>query len=228
MKIKLPGFFKGQIKNKKLRVFLKVFLSLCIFYHLAMIFIIPHRMSMVYERLMPYFSSYANTLALNTTWDFYAPNPSHYYYFEYAVIDLRDKVSTFRWPPSRVESKRIYLNHNRLIYHSRFFMILGKQPIRKHFLPYLCSLHPEATEITIKAILEDRPHFKKAKVFRPRFFSANNEQNMKIWFSTSARCKKRGKLRNIDSHDSFEEENHIWENEYSIEMERTNDEMDKK
>ena len=222
MKMKLPAFFKGQIKNKKLRFFLKFFLSLCVLYHLAMILVTPHRMSMIHERLMPYFSSYAHTLSLNTGWDFYAPNPSHYYYFEYEVIDSKDKVGTFRWPPSRKESKRIYLNHNRLIYHSRFFMVLGKEHIRRHFLPYLCSLHSEATEITIKAILEDRPHFKKAKVFHPSFFSADNKQNMKTWFATSTRCKKRGKSRNIDSlSDSSEGEDFMLEDEHLIETEKT-------
>lgn len=222
MKIKLPAFFTGQIKNKNLRLFLKFFLSLCILYHLAMIVVTPHRMSMIHEHLMPYFSSYASALSLNNSWDFYAPNPSHYYYFEYEVIDSKDKVGTFRWPPSRKESKRIYLNHNRLIYHSRFFMVLGKESIRKYFLPYLCSLHFEATEITIKAILENRPHFKKAKVFRPNFFSADNKQNMKTWFATSARCKKRGKSRNIDNmSDSFEEEDYLLEDEDSQEVEKT-------
>ena len=106
MKIKWPAFFKGQIKNKKLRLFLKFILSLFIFYHLVMIFVIPHRMSMVHEYLLPYFSHYADSLSLNTGWDFYAPNPSQYYYFEYEVIDSQDTVNTFRWPPSPKRIKK--------------------------------------------------------------------------------------------------------------------------
>ena len=202
-KIKSSAFFKGQIKNKKLRGILKFFLSLFILYHLAVIFITPHHMSLVHERLMPYFIPYAHTLSFYTSWDFYSPNPTYYYYFKYEVIDLKNKVRTFRWPPSRKESRRIYLNHNRLIYHARFFILLGKKSIRKYFIPYLCYLHPEAAEITMKVIFEDRPHFKKAKVFGPGFFSADNEQNMKEWLAVSSRCKRRTKSRNINTLEEF-------------------------
>ena len=188
-----------KLKNKKTRRFLKLLLSLCIIYHLAMILIVPHRMSMIHERLMPYFTPYAHTLSMITAWDFYAPNPSYYFYFEYEVINSKDKVGTFRWPPSRKEFKKIYLNHNRLIYHSRFFMSSGKRNIRKHFLPYLCHLHPTATEISIKALFENRPHFKKARTFKSGFFSKNNMENMKEWFTVSSRCKRRKKTRKIDS-----------------------------
>lgn len=196
---------------------MKFFLSLFILYHLAMMFITPHYMSMVHERLMPYFTSYAYTLSFKTNWDFYSPNPTYYYYFKYEVIDSKNKVGTFRWPPSRKESKRIYLNHNRLIYHARFFIILGQKNIRQHFIPYLCYLHPEATEITMKVIFEARPHFKKAKVFGPRFFSADNKQNMKEWFTVSSRCKRRKKSRNINTLSDFSESEGFSEEEGSTE-----------
>ena len=163
-----------------------------------MIFIMPHYMSMIHEQLIPWFSSYAHSLSFTTSWNFYAPNPIYYYYFEYEVIGSNNKVGTFRWPPSRKESKRIYLNHNRLIYHARFFMDLGRGYIRRHFIPYFCRLHPEATEITMRALFEDRLHFKKAKSYNPRFFSADNKKNMKQLFAVSSRCKRRKKSRNID------------------------------
>ena len=201
-KIKTPALLKGQIKNKKLRGILKFILSLFILYHLAMVFIMPQYMSMIHERLIPYFISYAHTLSFTTSWDFYAPNPTYYYYFQYEVVNSKNKVGTFRWPPSRKESKRIYLNHNRLIYHARFFMLLGHKNIRKHFMPYLCYLHPEATEITLQVMFEDRPHFKKAKIAGPRVFSADNAQkDMKEWMKVSSKCKKRKKSRNINTLD---------------------------
>lgn len=209
-KIKIPRLFKGQIKNKKLRGILKFLLSLFILYHLAMVFIIPHYMSMIHERLMPYFVSYAHTLSFTTSWDFYAPNPTYYYYFTYEVIDSKNKVGTFRWPPSRKESKRIYLNHNRLIYHARYFIMSGQRSIRRHFMPYLCYLHPEATEITMKVMYEYRPHFKKAKVIGPGVFSADNLQNMQEWIKVTSKCKRRKKSRNINTLDeSLIDENDV-------------------
>ncbi len=206
------GIFKGKIKNKKIRGVLKFLLSCFIFYHLAMIFIVPHRMSMIHEKLLPYFLSYAYTLSLNTSWDFYAPNPSFYYYFEYEVIDSKDKVATFRWPPSRKESKRIYLNHNRLIYHARFFMVLEKKHIIRHFLPYLCRLHPTAKEISLKVLFENRPHFKKAGTFRPGSFSAESKERFQEMFTLSSFCKRKKKARDLsgahteDIEEEFENE----------------------
>ncbi len=200
-KIKTSAVFKGQIKNKKLRGVLKLLLSLFILYHLTMTFVTPHYMSIVHEKMMPYFKTYAHTLSFTTSWDFYAPNPSYYNYFEYEVVHSKNKVETFRWPLSRKESKQIYLNHNRLIYHSRFFMVLGKRYIIKHFIPYLCSLHPLANEITVKVMVENRPHFKKAKVLDPNTFSSDNKKNMRKWFSASSRCRKQVKSRNINTAD---------------------------
>ena len=215
MKKKKMSFFK----NSKLHVALKVIASLWILYHLVAIFIIPHKSSLIHENLKKYFISYAQTLSFMVTWDFYAPYPSLYYYFEYEVISPKNKVETFRWPPSRKEFKSVYLNHNRLIYHARFFMLSGRKRIARNFIPYLCTLHPTAKEISLKAILENRPHFKKARMFKKGFFSQENKKNMQEWFTVSSKCKKRKNLRQIDSVDmageAYEEDfqNLQWEEE---------------
>ena len=203
-KKKNTSFWKAFKQNSKTQFIVKVFLSLFVLYHLSMIFISPHIMSLAHETLMPYFSPYASTLSLNTSWNFYAPNPAYYHYLTYEVIDSKSKVGDFRWPPKRKESKLIYLNHNRLIYHARFFIMAGPQNIRRYFIPYLCRLHPSATEITLKIILENRPHFKKAKTFKSTFFSANNQDNMKMWSAPiHTRCARKKKLRHIDSEESL-------------------------
>ena len=199
--------FKGKIKNPKVRVGLKFLLSVFILYHLAMIFIIPNRFSMLHEKLMPYFVPYAQSFSLFSSWDFFAPNPTKYFFYEYEVVSTKDQVDTFRWPPSREESQKIFFNHNRLINHSRFFILLGQQGIKKYFLPYLCLIHPLAKEISVKVIIENRPHFKKAKTFKRGFFSKDNKDNMSTWMQASAGCKNKSKFRDIDSEDpeNFEE-----------------------
>ena len=199
------SFWKAIKQNKKIQFVSKLLLSLFVLYHLSMIFISPHIMSIAHEKLMPYFDTYASTLSLNTNWDFYAPNPTYYYYYQYEVIDSRSKVGDFRWPPKRKESKLIYLNHNRLIYHTRFFIMAGPRNVRRYFMPYLCRLHPLATEITLKIMLEDRPHFKKAKTFKSDFFVADNPEHMKLWSTIHSKCKRKRKTRHIDSLDSFSE-----------------------
>lgn len=197
-KIKKPSFFK----NPLFQIIVKIFLSIYIFYHLAVVFITPQRMSMLYERFGSYFISYAQTLFIDGSWNFYIPRRSHYYDFKYVVMEGKKKMGTFRWPPSRKEVKRIYLNHNRLIHHSRFFMIVGGRNIRRHFIPYLCDLHPSADKITVEATLKRKPRLKNA-------FNSSIYDNKKEWFSVSSKCSKRKKARNIDS--TLEEESHLKE-----------------
>lgn len=180
------------LKSTLFHIILKILLSLYIFYHLAAVFITPQRMSMLYERFRPYLISYAQTLFINGGWNFYIPRHSHYYEFEYIIKEGKNKVGTFRWPPSRKEVKRIYLNHDRLIRHSRFFMVAGRRNIKRHFIPYLCDLHPSADKIVIKAVLKRRPKLRKA--FDSPIYNSKEE-----WFSFSARCSKKKKARNIDS-----------------------------
>jgi len=186
-KKKIKSFFK----TKKWENILKIFLSLFILYHLTMIFAVPHRRSMIHDKLMPYFTFYAHSLSFNISWDFYAPNPSSYHYFEYEIVSKKHKVETYRWPPSKKEFNRMDLNYKRLLYHSRFFMLLGSNHIQSHFLPYLCSIHPEASHITAKAFVENRPHFKKAKILKPSSLSENNKSNMRLWSVSSKACKKK-------------------------------------
>ena len=202
-----------MFRVQSVQVTLKVLVSLFIVYHLLMIFISPNRLSMIHEKLMPYFISYAHTLSMDVSWSFYAPNPYSYFYFEYEVIYKNDRVNTFRWPPSRKESKRNIFNYNRFISQTLFFMLSGPRELRRHFLPYLCHLHPESKEITAQAIVEDRPHFKKAQVLDP-LQSLYNKENMKVWYKASRRCYHKKKSRSIDSL----EENDLTTSEHNNEL----------
>ena len=197
-KIKKPAFFK----NALFQITLKIFLSLYILYHLAVVFITPQKMSILYKNFGSYFVSYAQTLFIDGNWNFYIPRRSHYYNFKYTIMEGKKKTGTFWWPPSRREVKRIYLNHNRLISHSRFFMVVGGRNIRRHFVPYLCDLHPSADRIVVKATLKRKPRLKNA--FNSSIYDSKEE-----WFSVNSRCSKRKKARNIDS--SLEEKSHLME-----------------
>ena len=224
-KKKQLSFWKSLKQSPKTKLMVQFCLSLFVLYHLFMIFISPHVMSIAHEKLMPFFAPYASTLALNTSWNFYAPNPIYYHYWTYEVIDSKSKVGDFRWPPKREESKLIYLNHNRLIYHSRFFIIAGPRNVKRYFIPYLCRLHPLATEITLKVIFENRPHFKNAKTFKPTFFSAENQENKHVWSAPiHAKCKRKKSQRHIDSeNDSFIDETELTTEDLEPEYEEYED-----
>ena len=89
---------------------------------------------------------------------------------------------------------------------------MGSNNIRRHFIPYLCRLHPLAKEIAVKVIYESRPHFKKAKIMDLSFWPVSNK-NMQEVFMASARCRrnKRSKVRDINSTEEWNDENE-WEN----------------
>ena len=200
-KAKNISFWKSLKQNQKIRFIAKLFLSLFVLYHLFMIFISPHIRSLAHKKFMPFFAPYANTFSLNTSWNFYTPNPNYYYYFSYDVMDLKSKAGSFRWPPKRKESKRIYLNHNRLIHHARFFITAGPRNIRRYFIPYLCHLHPSARKISLKVKLKHRRlRFKK----KSAFFSAKNQESMEEWPDIILKCPRKKKQRQIDSHEPNE------------------------
>ena len=203
-------------RGPSVQVTLKVLVSGFIVYHLLMIFISPNRLSMIHEKLMPYFISYSHTLSMDVSWSFYAPNPYSYFYFDYEVVYKNDRVNTFRWPPSRKEFKKNIFSYNRLISHTLFFMLSGARHVRRHLLPYLCHIHPESKEITAQAIVEDRPHFKKAQVLDPTQ-SLYNKENMKVWYKASRRCYHKRKSRSIDSEDILEADD-FTTSEYDDEM----------
>ncbi len=208
------------MKNKNSISFVKIIVSILIVYHVAMILVVPNRQSMLYDVLRPYFISYSRSFSMDAVWAYYAPNPVTYFYFQYEVIKKKS-VETYRWPPTRKESKRVLFNHKRFISHSQFFLIMGAPNIRKHFIPYLCQLHPLAKEIAVKIIYEDRPHFKKAKVMKLAFWPTNNK-NMKEVFMAAAPCrrKKSSKVRDINMVE--EDSNSAWENINDIDMEEWN------
>ena len=193
------------MKNKKLFAVVKIFISLFVVYHLLMVAIIPNRYSMLFDALRPYLMPYAHTLAMDSVWGYYAPNPIIYFYFRYEVIK-KNSVETYRWPPTRQESKRILFNHIRFVVHSQYFFRMDKNNIRRHFIPYLCRLHPMAKEIAIKIKYENRPHFKKAKIMDLPFWPVNNK-DMKEVFITSSRCRRsKHSKRDISSIESSEED----------------------
>ena len=195
------------MKNKNSIPFVKIIVSLLIGYHLIMIVIMPNRQSMLYDTLRPYFISYARSFSMDSIWAYYAPNPITYFYFKYEVIKKKS-VETYRWPPTRRESKRVLFNHKRFISHSQFFLIMGANNVRRHFIPYLCRLHPLAKEIAVKVVYESRPHFKKAKIMDLDFWPISNK-NMQEALLTTGRCRrnKRSKMRDINSMEENELKN---------------------
>lgn len=105
---------------------------------------------------------YANLLALNVTWNFFAPDPAHTMFIHYRVYFPEapdgvgpDPVDGFI-PP---EKEKIVINTStrRFLYAMRF-LILDEGRMRTLLAPYLCRIHEGAEEVQIESILEPIPN----------------------------------------------------------------------
>lgn len=146
------------------RKWIKLGLSVFVIYHLFVVLTVPNPQSYLTREVASFILPYANTLSINTPWQFFSPEPSSYVYYEYEVIpdSLDEEMKTYQWPP-KDRSEYLIDNYMRLIYHSRF-STSSEQRIHQFFLPWLCRYHPEAREITMRIMSEELVSLDKAVI----------------------------------------------------------------
>ena len=151
---------------------LPVILSLFIVFHLCSVLLYPNPGSVLYRYVEPLISGYGNQLGLNTTWQFFSPNPGSLRHLEYNVIIESDDdidIVPFTYPPQN-EASLLKANQARLFYYT-VRMITHQPHIENHLIPYLCRKHPEATSIALKAIDKKIPSMAKARLLEVDTFS---------------------------------------------------------
>ena len=136
----------------------------------------------ILSREIPYFMiHYANTLGLNTTWQFFSPNPGGERYLEYEVhLDdgmsdeelvwdevMGDKDKYHYWPP-KPGMGMLRENINRCFYHS-LLSTFGEQRIKDVFIPWACRKHPEAYSISIRGKTKALPTIEVAQIENKSF-----------------------------------------------------------
>lgn len=139
----------------------KIIISVWIFYHLATIFLMPNGNSYVGRMYQQAFSSYANTFGLNSTWQFFSPDPAHMLYFEYDVYfydNLGEPTQeTIRgYFPDERDAGTIHPSLRRNMYLMRY---LAVDPVRmdRFVMPWLCRKYPGASSVSLKVILNQIP-----------------------------------------------------------------------
>ncbi|MGE3759713.1 MAG: hypothetical protein AB7H97_18245, partial [Pseudobdellovibrionaceae bacterium] len=78
-----------------MKSFSKVLISVWLVYHMATIILMPNGTSIVGRKYQHLFLNYANSISLNTTWNFFSPDPAHTIYLEYVVFfenDLGEEI----------------------------------------------------------------------------------------------------------------------------------------
>jgi hypothetical protein len=144
----------------------KVLISLWLVYHLLAVFVLPGGGSFVIRRLQSYLLPYANTVGVNTTWNFFSPDPANTMYFIYHINFENDEGEELKpreegfFPP---EKDKIVTNgsRRRLLYAMRFLM-LDSRRLQTLMAPWLCREYPEASRVSIQMILEKIPSLDRA------------------------------------------------------------------
>lgn len=139
----------------------KGLLSIWILYHVFVIVLAPNSGSFPGRRLSDFYVPYANALNLNSSWNFFSPDPAHIMYFRYTVYfrndmmeDLQEPVEGY-FPPSK-EIGPYEISLRRESYAMRF-MILDPRRVEQLLGPWLCRQFPEASNIKLEHIIDAIP-----------------------------------------------------------------------
>jgi hypothetical protein len=150
----------------KAKLLFKVLLSLWVVYHLLVIIIMPNGGSYLVRRFGSYLLPYANTLNLNTPWNFFSPDPAHIMYFKYTVYFRDDFLNDIKDPiegyfPAGKEQGAYSASERRELYAMRY-MIIDPKRVEKFLGPWLCSQNPGASGIKLEHIVDTIPPLDRA------------------------------------------------------------------
>lgn len=152
------------MRKLNLSRFLRFIISVFLLYHLAVVLIMPNPGSLLGRKFSRYLTDYANTLGINTTWQFFSPGPAPVFYLEYDVEseDLDAETPSFQIPPKRRAS---YYDefYNRTLYSMRFFVLAPVETFERFFVRWLCKQHPEAVSLAIRTVGEPVKNIERAQ-----------------------------------------------------------------
>lgn len=165
------------MKNKTIRFLLNI----VIVYFLAMILVLANGTSILGKIVYPYFYVVANSMGLNTSWNFFSPDPAHIIYLKSLIIYPKDKIpptaesegeegasesnqdlrAVTEYYPVTKDEGEFGLTSRRDSYASRFFMI-DRSRIETFYAPWVCKKHPGAVRVAIEGYLLTMPSLERA------------------------------------------------------------------
>jgi hypothetical protein len=133
----------------------QILASAFVLYHLICMVWLPNSSSFFVESNRAWLTPYANQFGLNTTWQFFSPNPWPPTFLEYEVVKEGGKRETYTFP----DQKRAGFfrdNYNR---HLTALMLSQHLPkyMRLGIGPFLCRQHPEAQTIELSMVVVRPP-----------------------------------------------------------------------
>lgn len=113
-----------------------------------------------------YFTPIANLVGLNTTWNFFSPDPAHTMYLRYTV-HFEDEYGNPKKEaiqslfPAEEFNADLTTHVRRLSYMMRF-LTSSTDRLQKYFVPWACRQNPGATRIQTEMLLNRIPSLEVA------------------------------------------------------------------
>lgn len=140
----------------------RLFLGMAFVYMATMMIVMGNGHSFLGRYLSFFYTPVANAIGLNTTWNFFSPDPAQTMYFRYDVIyedaygnPSRDAIEGF-YPESKDQGGDFRLDKRRNAYALRW-LVLDPDRIKKFFIPWKCRENPGATKIQVELIVNHIP-----------------------------------------------------------------------
>jgi hypothetical protein len=161
----------------------RLFLALIFIYFVSMMIVMGNGHSFLGRYLSSLFIPVANSIGLNTTWNFFSPDPANTMYFRYDVIfedeygnTTGDSVEEF-FPRSKDQGGDFRLDLRRYSYAMRWLAV-DMDRVRLFFIPLVCREHPKAKKVQIELIVKPIPALEKVMTLKNEEFESllNDEE----------------------------------------------------
>ncbi len=134
-----------------------VFLAALFLYLVSMMIVMGNGSSFLGRYLSTMYLPVANSIGLNTTWNFFSPDPAHTMYLKYRILFQDDygnekKETIEKYFPDDATENNFWLQHRRLTYIMRF-LVADSTRLEKFLVPWVCKNNPEATHIQTEIVL---------------------------------------------------------------------------
>lgn len=131
-----------------------------------MMIVLGNGSSFLGHYLAEYYTPVANMVGLNTTWNFFSPDPAHTMYLRYTVHfedeygNPKQEAIQSLYPPE--ETNRDFATHIRRLSYQMRFLVASSEHIKKYFVPWICQKYPGATRIQTDVLLSRIPNLEVA------------------------------------------------------------------
>lgn len=140
----------------------KIVLSFFILFQVSAMLVLANNSSFLARKTEKIFFDWGNLIGLNTTWNFFSPDPAHTMYFR-ILLRFKDpeKDSEEFYIPEETDRISLESSKRRFLYAVRY-MLLSPDRIQNFLGPYFCRAYPDVDAVTIEPIFEMIPSLDRA------------------------------------------------------------------